>query len=74
MITFLVLNIIMTIVTACAAIVVTIALSFWTAIVDTTDCVYSEGRCVCQNDYTTETYYGKIIKNTVTIDLCACYS
>lgn len=57
MITFLVLNIIMTIVTACAAIVVTIALSFWTAIVDTTDCVYSEGRCVCQNDYTTETYY-----------------
>lgn len=67
MVTFLVLNIIMTIVTACAAIVVTIALSFWTAIVDTTDCTSYDGSCVCHNDYTTETYNGKI-------DLCACYS
>lgn len=70
MITFLVLNIIMTIVTACAAIVVTIALSIWTAIVDINDCISLDDSCVCQN----ETYSGKIIKNTVTIDLCACYS
>lgn len=58
MVTFLVLNIIMTIVTAGAAFVVSIALSFWTAIADTNDCISLEaGRCVCQN----ETYYGKII-------------
>lgn len=56
MITFLVLNIIMTIVTAGAALVVSIALSFWT-VIDTNDCISLEGRCDCQN----ETYYGKII-------------
>ena len=61
MVTFLVLNIIMTIVTAGAAIVVTVALAFWNAAVDTTNCVTTDGKCICYNDYyqSPDTYYGE---------------
>lgn len=62
MVTFLVLNIIMTIVTAGASIVVTIALAFWNAAVSTTNCVTVENSCVCGSGYTKETYDGKIIE------------
>lgn len=62
MVTFLVLNIIMTIVAAGASIVVTIALAFWNAAVSNTNCVTVENSCVCYSDYTNETYDGKIIE------------
>ena len=60
MVTFLVLSIIMTIVTAGAAILATVAITFWSAVVDTTNCEMVAGSCVCYNDYETETYNGKI--------------
>lgn len=60
MVTFLVLNIIMTIVTAGAAIIVTIALAFWSGAVDTSKCVTTDGSCICYNNgYSTETYDGE---------------
>ena len=57
MVTFLVLNIIMTIVTAGAAIVVTIALAIWNTAADTANCVTVDGSCRCSSydDYSTET-------------------
>lgn len=61
MVTFLVLSIIMTIVTAGAAILVTIAVSIWSAlVVDISNCETVAGSCVCYNDYNVETYNGKI--------------
>ena len=62
MVTFLVLSIIMTIVTAGAAIVATIAIEFWSAAVNTTKCVTRDGRCVCYSDYleSPEIYNGEI--------------
>lgn len=64
MVTFLVLNIIMTIVTAGAAIIVTIALAVWSgAVVDTSKCVTIDGSCTCYtNDYSSETYDGENIE------------
>ena len=52
----------MTIVTAGAAIVVTIALAFWNTAGSSTDCVTLGDSCVCYNDYSTETYHGKVIE------------
>lgn len=62
MVTFLVLSIIMTIVTAGAAIVATIALSIWsTVVVDISNCETVAGQCVCYNEYYgPDTYNGKI--------------
>jgi len=65
MVTFLVLSIIMTVVTAGAAIVATVAISFWSAIVDTTNCETVAGSCICYNDYDTETYNGTITEFSV---------
>ena len=61
MVTFLVLSIIMTIVTAGAAIVATIALAIWSAAVDNTECVTAGSSCICYNAYyeSSETYYGE---------------
>ena len=51
----------MTIVTGGAAILATIAISFWKTAVDTTNCVTVEGYyCICSNEYGIETYNGKI--------------
>lgn len=82
MVTFLVLSIIMTIVTAGAAIVVTIALTFWSAVVDTTNCVGGDGTCICYNKYleSTETYNVDncdVLKNVLAafwVILVCCYA
>ena len=63
MVTFLVLSIIMTIVTAGAAIVGTIALAIWSTAVNYTDCVTTGSSCICyNNDYlgSSGTYHGEI--------------
>ncbi|KAL9985172.1 hypothetical protein ACROYT_G007542 [Oculina patagonica] len=58
MVTFLVLNIIMTITTAAASIVVTVALAFWNGAVNASNCRTVHNTCVCDtgNPYDTETY------------------
>lgn len=70
MVTFLVLNIIMTIVTAAASIVVTIAMAFWNG-VSTTDCTTVGNSCVCNIGYDSyETYDGRpdfIVSDTYVI-------
>ena len=60
MVTFLVLNIIMTIVTAAASIVITFFLSFWNT-VNRTDCMTVGDSCVCNIGYDTYTYDGRIL-------------
>ena len=52
----------MTIVTAGAAIVASIALAFWSAAVDTTNCVTTGSSCICYDDYlqSSEIYNGEI--------------
>ena len=63
----------MTIVTAGAAIVATVALAFWSAAVDTTHCVTIGSSCTCYNDYyeSSDVYNGEI---TELRQLCARYS
>ena len=58
MITFLVLNIIMTILTAVASIIVTIAVGVWNTAVSASDCITVGDSCVCANN---ETYDGTIL-------------
>ena len=71
MVTFLVLNIIMTIVTAAASIVVTVAMAFWNGIsYSTTDCTTVGDKCVCSNGYSYETFDGRpnfIVSDTYVI-------
>ena len=67
MVTFLVLNIITTILTAAASIILTLALSLWNAAVNTAGCYTEDNTCVCDDGQTT--YYGILL---ILILIIAC--
>ena len=50
MITFLVFSIIVTVISASASLIVTLALSYWDVAVDLSDCTTVGDSCVCPGD------------------------
>ena len=61
MITFLVFSIIVTVISASASLIVTLALSYWDVTVDLSDCTTVGDSCVCPDDQ----IYGGMLDSTI---------